>query len=99
MSELLREGILILSAAGAVVCGLLAWRISRGNPQEWERNRRLVGSLRKTIRGEISTVHDGRRDYRISAGIAVDRKGKKWVEQGRLSAEAISAALRPPTSP
>jgi hypothetical protein len=97
MSEILRDAILLLSGAGAVSCALVAWRIWRGNALEYERNRRRVGSLRNAIRGEIPTVFDGTRDYRVSAGVGVDTKTNQRTEQGRLSAEAISSALRPPS--
>jgi len=98
MGEILRDAVLLVSGAGAVFCALIAWRIWRGNPLEYDRNRRRAGSLGQTIRGDIRTTHDGRRDYRVSAGIAVDVRKNEWMEQGKLSAEAISAALRPPTA-
>ena len=98
MSEALRDAILLLSGAGAITCALIAWRVWRGNPLEYERNRHRIGSLRRAIRGEVPTVFDGTRDYRVAAGVAVDKKTNEWTEQGRLSAEAISAALRPPSA-
>ena len=94
--QLIQSVAFFLLGAGALVCGLLAWRIWRGNRHEYDRNRLRTGSLRNAIRGEISTVFDGTRDYRVSAGVAVDKKKNEWVEQGRLSPEAITAAVRPP---
>lgn len=96
MAELLQGVASFLLGAGALVCALLAWRIWRGNRLEYERNRERTGSVRRAIFGELPTFFDGTRDYRVSAGVAVDRKKNEWVEQGRLSAEAIKAAVRPP---
>jgi hypothetical protein len=98
MGHLLQGIAFFLLGAGSLLCGLLAWRIWQGNRLEYERNRQRSISLRKALRGELSTVFDGRRDYRVSAGVAVDRSKNEWVEQGRLSAEAITAAVRPSAS-
>jgi hypothetical protein len=97
MGELIRGGIFFFFGAGSLLSALLAWRIWRGNRIEYDRNRQRTGSFRKAIRGEVETVFDGTRDYRVSAGVAVDRKKNEWVEQGRLSAEAVTAAVRPPS--
>jgi hypothetical protein len=98
VGQLIQGGAFFLLGAGSFLCGLLAWRIWRGNRLEYDRNHERTGSVRKAIRGEISTVADGSRDYRVSAGIAVDPKTREWVEQGRLSTEAISAAINSPAS-
>jgi hypothetical protein len=71
-------------------------RIIFGNAGEYERNRRRAGGFVKTIRGEVPTSFDGTRDSRVSAGIAIDRKNNAWLEQGKLSNEAIAGALRSP---
>jgi hypothetical protein len=98
MGQLLQGAAFFVAGAGSFLCALLACRIFRGNRLEYDRNHERTGSLSSAIRGEISTVFDGTRDYRVSAGIAVDPKTREWVEQGRLSTEAISAAIRPPAS-
>src|SRR5690349_8002815 len=95
MNELI-EGVAIFALGMAsVTCGLLAWRLFRGNRIEYDRNRRRSPSILKAVKGEIPTTHEGGRDYRVSAGIAVNRKNE-WVEQGRISSEALSATVRPP---
>lgn len=98
MGQLIQGASFFLLGAGSFLCGLLAWRIWRGNHVEYDRNHERTGSVWRAIRGEIPTVIDGTRDYRVSAGIAVDAKTNEWVEQGRLSAEAISAAINPPSA-
>ena len=95
--ELVRSVGLLVAGAGSIVFALLAWRVWRGNRLEYDRNRRRTGSVMRAFRGEIPTMHDGTRDYRVSAGVAVDIDKNEWVEQGRLSTEAISAAIRRPS--
>ena len=97
MSDLLQAVGLFVTGAATILLVLLAVKIARGNRSEYERNRQRLGSSVVTaIRGEVPTVSDGTRDYRVAAGIAVDRKKNEWVEQGRLSSEAIAGALRQP---
>jgi hypothetical protein len=50
--------------------------------------------MKNAALGLVPTDYDGRRDYRVAAGIAFNKKTKSWVEQGRLSAEAIQSSLR-----
>lgn len=93
--EILQTLGIIMLGAFAVRLAILAYRLWRGDPVEYEQNRlRTGGSFWATLRGEIPTVFDGTRDYRVAAGIAVNRETNEWVEQGRLSSDAISAVLR-----
>jgi len=87
---------LILFAFGSVSITLLtvAIRLWMGNREEYSHNRSRSQSLLKVIRGEVPTEFDGVRDSRVAAGIAVDTSNGSWKEQGKLSAEAVSDALR-----
>ena len=96
MADLLQAIGLFVSGAAAVLFFLFALKLLRGNWAEYGRNRQRLGSVRAAMRGEVETVSDGTRDYRVAAGIAIDSKKNEWREQGRLSTEAISAALRQP---
>jgi hypothetical protein len=60
---------------------------------EYERNKARSPSLRAVVRGEAPTFFDGVRDERVAAGIARDVKRNTWVEQGKLSEEAVSNVL------
>ena len=92
----LAEGVALFAfGVLGVSCLLFAIKLFRADGLEYERNRERTQSFRKALRGEIDTTHDGSRDYRVSAGVAVDCKTNTWVAQGRLSEEAISASLRP----
>ena len=91
----------ISQAIGLLVAGILAFgfavlalRVATGNKTEYERNRRRAGNLMRTIRGEIPSAFDGTRDARVSAGLAI--KNNVWIEQGRLSNDAVASALRRP---
>lgn len=66
-----------------------------GDSEQYKRNRVRTSSFRRAITGCLPTMHEGGRDYRVSAGIAVNTKTGKWVEQGRLSDEAVQATARP----
>ena len=94
MAEILRYVALLATGLVGVSSLLLAYRIWSGDKIAWERNRRLSGGLMRVMRGEVPTMADGGRTYQVSAGIAIDRKTRKWKPQGRLSDEAIASALR-----
>jgi len=98
LPNLIQAVVLFALGAFAVSCFMFAIKLIRADGHEYARNRDRTGSFRKALRGEIETVFDGARDYRVSAGIAVDCNTNSWVEQGRLSEEAISASLRPARS-
>jgi hypothetical protein len=51
------------------------------------------GTFKQAFSGDLKPLHDGKRDFRVSAGIALktaDGK-KKWVPQGKLSSEALNS--------
>jgi hypothetical protein len=96
MREIVQAIGLIVTGGFAIACGFLAYRVISGNKIEYDRNRRRSGSLLRTLLGKLPSSFDGTRDSRVSAGIAVDREKNEWVEQGRLSDEAVAAALRRP---
>jgi hypothetical protein len=71
-------------------------RLARGSISEYDRNRnRTRKSLKNVLWGTVPTWHDGTRDEKVSAGIAIDLKNNRWVEQGRLSDEALEDVLAP----
>src|SRR5689334_6419450 len=72
------------------------WRLAIGSASEYERNRnRTRRSITNVLWGTVPTWHDGNRDEKVSAGIAIDRKTNRWIEQGRLSDEALEDVLAP----
>jgi hypothetical protein len=73
---------------------VLAYRLWLGDSSAYEQNRLRTGSWRQSALGRVPTDFDGRRDYKVAAGIALDTSTNSWVEQGRLSAEAIAATLK-----
>ena len=80
-------GILVL----AIVVARLGYLIWTGDANEYERNRHRVKSLRNTMQGTVPTKYDGTRDDKVAAGIAL--KDGQWIEQGRLSDEALHDVL------
>jgi hypothetical protein len=92
VTQLLIATTIVVSGVAMIWCLVAGLQVLLGNRLEYERNRRRSGDLIRALKGDVPTVSDGTRDFRVAAGIAV-RDGK-WVEQGRLSTEAVSAALR-----
>ena len=91
------QGMGIVATGGfGIACLFLAYRVAFGNKLEYDRNRRRAGNFKKTFFGQVPSTFDGTRDSRVSAGIAVDSRKNEWVEQGRLSNEAVASALRRP---
>lgn len=91
----------LAAVLGATVFGFFglqllfdAIKLLRGDLAEYERNRSRTPSFLAALSGKIPTAHEGVRDFRVSAGIAIDLKTGTWIEQGRLSDEAIAAATR-----
>lgn len=96
MAEIFRAFVALALGATGVLCLIFAYQIFRGNGREYERNRHRIGGIKNVLSGKVATVADGGRDYRIAAGIAIDRNKNEWVEQGKLSSEALLSALRRP---
>ncbi len=71
-------------------------RLLRGSLSEYERNRsRTRKSFSNVLWGTVPTWHDGTRDEKVSAGMAINLKTNRWIEQGRLSDEALEDVLAP----
>ncbi|MAU41314.1 MAG: hypothetical protein CMF31_06805 [Kordiimonas sp.] len=69
--------------------------VRRANKNDYELSRAITGTFQNAFRGEVDTFRDGKRDYRVSAGLIVDRKTNTWKEQGKLSEEALDTILYP----
>jgi len=81
-------------AISLLIVSIKLLRVYRTDRGEYARNRDRSPSVWKVLRGETPTFYDGVRDERVAAGIARDVKTNQWVEQGKLSEEAISNVLR-----
>ena len=96
MGQIVQAIGLVVTGGFAIACIFLAYRVAFGNKIEYERNRHRAKNIKRTVLGLVPSIFDGTRDARVSAGIAVDRKKNEWLEQGRLSNEAVASALRRP---
>jgi len=67
--------------------------VYRTDRTEYLRNQMRATTPLAVMRGETNSFYDGVRDERVSAGIAIDGRNNRWVEQGKLSEEAVSAVL------
>jgi len=77
-------------AVSAAVVGVF---LRMSDKTEFDRNRLRASSFWQILRGDTRTMHDGIRDHRVQAGLVKDLRTGEFVEQGRLSEEAIDAVL------
>lgn len=77
----------------AITFGIVTWRLFNGDKADYERNRLRHKTYFSPILGTVNSTHEGNRDYRVAAGLAVDLRKNQWVAQGRLSEEAIDSVL------
>lgn len=95
--EILRALGLILTGSAAIACLIVAAKILGANKIEYALNQERTPGFLPAVRGELKTVFDGSRDYRVASGLVVDLgERNKWKEQGRLSEEAVSGIFRRP---
>lgn len=96
-APLIWEVLATIAVATSAVVGICFLRVGfllmRGDANEYERNRSRVGAWQNIIRGTVPTKYDGTRDDRLAAGVAIDVRNNRWVEQGRLSDEALQDVL------
>lgn len=86
--------VLIPLAISFLIIAVRLIRVIATDAEEYVRNQERSPSLRAIIRGEAPTLFDGARDERVMAGLAVDTNKNVWVEQGKLSEEAVSSVIR-----
>ena len=91
---LLKAGVLLVGGIACVSLLKLALTIFRSDKSEYEINRSRSGSFFDPILGRVKTAHDGYRDFRVQAGLAVNTKSNEWVEQGVLSEESVDMILK-----
>ncbi len=86
----------LVCAVGVITVTSIAvgLKILFSDTNEYNRNKRKTGSWLNPIMGTVRTSPEGiGRDHSISAGLAVNVRTDTWVEQGKLSDEAIDAIL------
>ena len=96
MAQIAQSIGLLVTGGIAIFFAVLALRVIFGNKAEYDRNRRRAGTFMQNLKGQLPLTADGTRDARIAVGLAVDCKTNTWIEQGKLSAEAVADALRRP---
>lgn len=92
--ELMIAVAVCVGVSAACACFWMAIAILRSDRSAYERTRVRARSTTAALKGEVPTSYDGARDYQVAAGIAIDRRNNRWVEQGKLSNEAIANVLR-----
>lgn len=93
-NELARAAVLIGGGFLGFSLLYLAIAILTGNRNEYNRNRKLSGGPGQALRGDVPTLREDSRDYRVAAGLTLDLRSKKLLEQGKLSEEAVMSVLK-----
>lgn len=88
-------GLLVVGTIIAALINLLM-RLWRADRNEYDANREAVPTWGALFTGRVNTRVGGVRNFRLRAGLAVDTNTNTWVEQGRLSEEALDSVLRSP---
>ncbi|CAK0750845.1 hypothetical protein CCP2SC5_1710004 [Azospirillaceae bacterium] len=96
--DLINGFVLVIGGSMGFACFIVAYRLMKGDPIEYERNRQRTKSFSAALHGRLSPYFEGKRDYRVAAGLAIDRRTNTWVEQGRLSDEALASVFHDPNA-
>lgn len=83
----------------AVVSGsflVVAFHLARADRSDYDRNRERSPRRRDPLAGTLRAEHDGERDFRVRAGLAVRKRDQSWVEQAMLSNEAVDSLRHTP---
>jgi hypothetical protein len=94
MGDIIHAIALVISGVACIACASMLYRILAGNKTGYDTNRKRVGKFLNNLCGKVPPVSDGTRDSRVSAGVAIDVRRNEWVEQGKLTREAVTAVLR-----
>lgn len=97
LSDALRAVAIIVLAPLAATMFIVGWKLLHiyfTDRSEYVRNRERSRTFWEVLRGSAPSYYDGIRDERVSAGVAIDTQKNIWVEQGKLSDEALSNILR-----
>lgn len=92
---IIKVAVLVFGGMAAVSFFKLSMAIFRADKSEYGISRARTRSWYKPIFGDVQTYHDGYRDFRVQAGLAVDKKTNTWKGQGILSEESIDSILKP----
>ena len=70
---------------------LAAWRVALADRDLYAQNQRHIKSYRDVLKGhlQVRSYHGGVCDNGVAAGLAYDRTAKRFVEQGRISDDAL----------
>ena len=91
--ELIKSAVLFVGGSFSILFFALGIKLLFSDRSEYQQNRNRYENIFAALTGTVKTVFDGSRDYRVRAGLAVNKKNQ-WVEQGALSEEALDAVLR-----
>lgn len=58
----------------------------------YDSNRKKCGKFVNPLKGTVPSFNNGNRDYRVCAGLSINRKNQ-WTEQGALCEESVDSIL------
>lgn len=92
MSALIDAIVLGLGGIISIVVFILGLRILSADTACYQQNYERSKRFRDVLFGRVRTKHNGTRDFRVRAGLVVNRNNQ-WEEQGTLSEEAVDSVL------
>lgn len=88
------KGLVVFGGGVALYFGLrLIMAIRNADPAEYKTTKNLAGNIQNAFKGNVKPYHDGVRDYRVKAGLAVDLDRNVWVQQGAISKESLNSVF------
>ena len=85
---------LYLGGFFTIVWAAITLKLILTSPYNYKKISKINGSFWDVLKGCSPTRHNGYRDYQKKAGLAVDLKNNKWIEQGTLSEDSLDSILR-----
>lgn len=71
----------------------LSFLLAKSDLTIYERCRSRTAGFMRAARGQVYPKSDLNRDHRYALGITINQKTNEWVDQGKLSDEAISELI------
>ncbi len=88
--------LVVLSAGGflTIIFGAIALKLLFTTSHNYNKIHKISGSLGSVLKGSTPTYHNGYRDHRKKAGLAINLRTNEWIEQGTLSDDSLDTIFR-----
>lgn len=84
-----------LSSLVTILLLSLSFKFATADKHAFRSNQKASKGFMNALKGTVPSYHHGgMRDYKVHAGLAIDRKKNKLVSLGGLSSEAVASVLK-----